>query len=171
MLKQLYRRFRTRVPNKRATWSLGAEKTIIDEYLSSISYIPPPFENTSAVYRGSVSLGQIGSVNFSFFDNKSMDDTLLYIRSLVHSLPKLDRLYRRFITNDLLHTTPIFAGRSVKYSEFFAALSMSNIQVWYPNLNYDVGANVWYSTGRVYGGYRVCVVLGNDRSVRTVAAG
>ena len=143
----------------------------MDEYLNRISYTPAFDKNTSAVYRGSVNIGQIGTVDFSFFDNKSMDVTLLYVRSLVHAFPKLDRLYRRFITNDLLYTAPIFAGRSVKYSEFYTAMSMTYIQVWYPNQNPNLGANVWYSTGNVYGGYRVCVILGNDRRMHSVAAG
>jgi hypothetical protein len=171
MLKRLYRRYRTRVPDRRGTWVRDADNTITDESLKRISYKPAVLENTGAVYRGSVNIGQIGTVHFSFFDNESMDDTLLYVRSIFHAVPKLDRIYRRFITTNLLVTAPIFAERSVTYSEFYAALSMTYIQVWYPNRHPNLGANVWYSTGNVYGGYRVCVVLGTDRRMHSVAAG
>ncbi len=166
MISRLYLNWITAVPEKNANWSRPHDNTIHDELMGTFVR-----QGDSQSYRGELEVRGIGSFYATFSDNPRIQETLVFARSVIAALPKLDAVYRRIASNRLRKWTSVVGNRLASKQEIRQILKFSNAEFWFPAVDPTIGANLWYSAGTLFGGARVCAALNSNRTLDTIAMG
>jgi hypothetical protein len=165
-LRRMYRHWLTRVPDFVANWKRRDETTIEDEFLGVFHHVGV----TNDAYRGEIKVNN-KSISLTFFDNLRIEETLLFARSIVAALPRMDSVYKRLAAQDYVEASGMFGPRQASKTEIRAAMAISRVEVHFPIAGENMGANLWYSCGKVFGGFRICVVLNSRRRLHSVNMG
>lgn len=163
----MYLDWLTKVPDLNAQWMRESQDIIRDDVLGTFNR-----QGESNSYVGEMTVKGLGQFSLSFFDTKKLDDSLLFARSVVSALTRLDPIYKRIAAKRLKKWTAVLGNRAASRSEIRAALELSHAEVWYPNsADPNIGASLWYRGGKLFGGARICVALSSKRTLNTIGIG